>query len=74
MQNLGRAFPSIISSPRDLLSLAHQHGRERLEAACTRAVSLGAPNRSSVVNILKAGLDSKPLPTTSKEQQAAQTD
>ncbi|MBI2286673.1 MAG: IS21 family transposase [Nitrosomonadales bacterium] len=57
-----------------LLSLARQYGRERLEAACARAVSLGAPNRRSVVNILKAGLDSKPLPATPKEQQAAQTD
>ncbi len=57
-----------------LLSLARQHGNERLEAACARAVSLGALNRRSVVNILKAGLDSQPLPATPLEQFAAQTD
>ncbi len=57
-----------------LLSLARQHGNERLEAACARAVSLGALNRRSVVNILKAGLDSQPLPVTPTEQHAAQTD
>lgn len=57
-----------------LLSLARQYGKERLESACARAVSLGALNRRSVVNILKAGLDSQPLPITPTEQQAAQTD
>lgn len=57
-----------------LLSLARQYGKERLEAACARAVSLGAPNRRSVANILKAGLDSKPLPVTPADQQAAQDD
>lgn len=57
-----------------LLSLARQYGKERLEAACARAVSLGAPNRRSVANILKAGLDGKPLPATPAEQQAAQAD
>lgn len=57
-----------------LLSLARQHGNERLEAACARAVSLGALNRHSVVNILKAGLDSQPLPITPTEQHAAQKD
>ena len=57
-----------------LLSLARQFGKERLEAACARAVALGALNRCSVINILKAGLDSKLLPTTPTEQQAAQTD
>jgi transposase len=57
-----------------LLSLARQYGNERLEAACARAVSLGALNRRSVVNILKAGLDSQPLPVTPAEQHATQTD
>jgi transposase len=57
-----------------LLSLARQYGKQRLEAACARAVSLGALNRRSVVNILKAGLDSKPLPVTPTEQQTAQAD
>jgi transposase len=57
-----------------LLSLAREYGKERLEAACARAVALGALNRRSVVNILKSGLDSKPLPTTPSEQKAAQAD
>jgi len=57
-----------------LLSLARQYGKQRLEAACARAVALGALNRRSVINILKAGLDSKPLPLVTTEQQAAQAD
>lgn len=57
-----------------LLSLAREYGKERLEAACARAVALGALNRRSVVNILKSGLDSKPLPSTPSEQKAAQAD
>ena len=57
-----------------LLSLARQYGKERLEAASARAVALGALNRRSVINILKSGLDGKPLPSTPTEQQAAQTD
>lgn len=57
-----------------LLSLTRQYGKDRLEAACARAVALGALNRRSVANILKAGLDGKPLPATPAEQQAAQAD
>jgi hypothetical protein len=37
-------------------------------------VALGALNRRSVVNILKSGLDNKPLPMTPTEQKAAQAD
>lgn len=44
-----------------LLSLAKQYGHARLEAAAARAVALGAPHRSTVVSILKRGLDSQPL-------------
>lgn len=47
-----------------LLSLAKQYGNERLEAACTRALVIGAPSRRSVASILKAGLDQQPLPGT----------
>lgn len=57
-----------------LLSLARAYGKQRLEAACARAVALGALNRRSVVNILKSGLDNKPLPMTPTEQRAAQAD
>jgi transposase len=57
-----------------LLSLAREYGKQRLEAACARAVALGALNRRSVINILKSGLDNKPLPMTPTEQRAAQAD
>ncbi|MCU1264926.1 MAG: integrase [Acidobacteria bacterium] len=45
-----------------LLNLAKRFGRERLEAACQRALQLGSPNRRSVVSILEQGLDRLPLP------------
>lgn len=45
-----------------LLSLARQYGRERLEAACARALSLSAPTRRSVHSILQRGLDRLPPP------------
>jgi len=44
-----------------LLSLAKQYGHARLEAAATRAVTLGAPSRKTVVSILQRGLDSQPV-------------
>jgi len=47
-----------------LLSLAKRYGTPRLEAACQRALLLGAPSRPSVVSILKQGLDRQPLPRT----------
>ena len=47
-----------------LLALAKQYGNDRLEAACTRALLIGAPSRRSVASILKAGLDQQPLPGT----------
>jgi transposase len=45
-----------------LLNLAKRFGRERLEAACQRAIQLGSPNRRSVVSLLEQGLDQLPLP------------
>jgi transposase len=50
-----------------LLALARHYGEDRLEAACARAVALGAPNRRSVVSILQAGLDRQPLPQSSSQ-------
>ncbi len=44
-----------------LLSLAKQYGHARLEAAATRAVTLGAPSRKTVVSILQCGLDTQPV-------------
>lgn len=40
-----------------LLGLAKKYGKERLEAACCRALSTGSPTRKSVLSILKSGLD-----------------
>jgi transposase len=40
-----------------LLSLAKGYGAQRLESACSIALALGSPNRSSVASILEKGLD-----------------
>lgn len=40
-----------------LLSLAKQYDRVRLERACTRALEIGSPTRTSVQSILKKGMD-----------------
>lgn len=47
-----------------LLGLARTYDKTRLEAACARAVHLGALTRCSVKSILEAGLDRQPLPST----------
>lgn len=47
-----------------LLGLARTYDKTRLEAACARAVHIGALSRRSVKSILEAGLDRQPLPTT----------
>ena len=50
-----------------LLALVRRYSAERLEAACTRAMAIRAPNLRSVTNILKSGLDRQPslFPDTS---------
>jgi transposase len=45
-----------------IMRLARHYGKERLEAACARAVALGAMRYRSVASILKSGLDRQPLP------------
>ena len=45
-----------------LLALARKVGAPRLEAACTRAMAIRAPNLRSVTSILQCGLDSSPKP------------
>jgi len=45
-----------------LLGLAKRFGPARLEAACERALIIGAPTRKSVLSILDKGLDRVPLP------------
>jgi hypothetical protein len=41
------------------LALVRRYSAPRLEAACTRALAIRAPNLKSVTNILKCGLDSQ---------------
>jgi|SoiMethySBSTD1v2_1073268.scaffolds.fasta_scaffold40894_5 transposase len=53
-----------------LLALARQYKPERLEAACQRAIILGAMRQSSVRSILERGLDSQPLPEAPDEDAA----
>lgn len=50
-----------------LLALAKRYGQPRLEAACARALALGAPTRRSVVSILEHGLEAQPLPESTLE-------
>ena len=44
-----------------ILRLAKSYGDQRLEAAATRALTIGAKSYTSVASILKHGLDQKPL-------------
>jgi transposase len=44
-----------------ILTCAKRYGVERLEAACQRALSIGAPRRHSILSILKKGLEQQPL-------------
>lgn len=53
-----------------LLSLEKRFSKERLEAACQRALALSAPTRQSVLSILEKGLDSQPLPESESEAAA----
>jgi transposase len=48
-----------------VLRLGRTHGNHRLEAACGRAVTLGAFSFKSIEAILKNGLDRQPLDTPS---------
>jgi len=43
-----------------VIRLSDQYGRRRLEAACARAVSFGAPRYRAVKQILSQGLDQQP--------------
>ena len=45
-----------------LLTLRKEYGRDRLEAACRRAVLVGAFSYKSIASILAKKLDEKPLP------------
>jgi transposase len=52
-----------------IMRLGKSYGDERLEAACRRALTLGACSYKSIESILKKGLDRHPVP----EQPAATT-
>ena len=45
-----------------IFRLGRRHGEARLEAACARALAVGALSYRSVDSILRAGLDRAPLP------------
>jgi transposase len=45
-----------------LMRLGKLHGHERLDAACKRALFIGATTYKSVASILDRGLDQQPLP------------
>lgn len=51
-----------------LLNLARLYGKERLEAACNRAIHYHTLTRRSVAEILKSGLDKQPLPETTPSE------
>jgi len=51
-----------------IMNLGKSYGKERLEAACARAMALGATSYKSIQSILKTGLDSQPLPDRSSKQ------
>jgi transposase len=45
-----------------IMRLGKSYGAERLEAACRRALKIGACSYKSIESILKNELDQKPLP------------
>jgi transposase len=45
-----------------VIRLEKRYGQQRLEAACRRAVAVGARSYKSVALTLSKGLDSQPLP------------
>ena len=55
-----------------LLALVRRYSAQRLEAACTRAMAIRAPNLRSVTNILKCGLDKQPSLFVAEDRPAIQ--
>src|SRR6185436_2720356 len=54
-----------------LIRNAKRYGRDRMEAACARAIEIGSPSRKSVEMILKRGLDRLPAAVGSKDAPGA---
>lgn len=50
-----------------ILTLAKRYTASRLEAACQRALAIGAPRRHSIVSILDKNLEQLPLQATSSQ-------
>jgi transposase len=50
-----------------VIRLADKFGRDRLDAACKRALEINARSYSSVHSILKNGLERKPRPRATEE-------
>jgi transposase len=57
-----------------LLSHAKRYGKDRLEAACTRALAIRSPTYHSVTSILKQGLDQQSLPEAESTSNTTQTE
>jgi hypothetical protein len=53
------------------MHLGKPSGAERLEAACARALALGAPSFRRVPSLLRHGLDRDPLPTAHENSRGA---
>lgn len=51
-----------------ILGLANRYGVDRLEAACARALAIGARSLKSIKSILKNGLDRHPIPNQEAPQ------
>lgn len=62
-----QSFRSVMA----LLTLTKKYDRVRLERACTRALEIGSPTRTSVQSILKKGLDNL---STEKQQEMFEDD
>ena len=50
-----------------VIRLADKFGRDRLDAACSRALEINARSYSSLLSILKNGLESRPRPRATEE-------
>jgi len=51
-----------------ILRLLRTYGRDRLEAACTRGLEIGARSYGSIQSILQNGLDRQPAPCRPREE------
>jgi transposase len=52
-----------------IITLSKKFGKERVEAACKRALAIGGTSLGSVKSILQTGLDKKPLPTPRRQSE-----